>query len=259
MEGLRPTSSTPTNKVLRWLVVCLSLLSGSSFAEEGAFAPHMNVVEPFVEWRTGPAKGFPVFHVSEKGEWLEVLIRKTDWLKVRDQNGNEGWLRVSDVLSMHDANGELIRFTEPVFDDFSTRRWEAGVLSGQFDSAALNSAYLGYWMTNNLSLELWGSLVLGDSAETKLASINILHQPFPSWKFSPFFTLGTGMVFISPKATLSDEAKRDEETIHAGIGARYYLSDRYFIRMEVKDYKIFTNREQNEEATEWKIGLSIFF
>jgi hypothetical protein len=27
----------------------------------------------------------------------------------------------------------------------------------------------------------------------------------------------------------------------------------------VKDYKVFTTRSTNEEATEWKIGLSIFF
>ena len=223
------------------------------------FTPHLEVTSPFVEWRSGPAKGYPVFHVSEKGEWLQVSIRKTEWIKVSDKRGNEGWISVSDVLLMKDVNGETVNITEPVFDDFSTRRWEAGLMSGQYDSAALNTAYLGYWMTNNLSLELWGGQVLGDSAEIKIANLNILHQPFPSWKFSPFFTLGGGMIFISPKATLSNEAKRDEETIHAGIGARYYLSDRYFIRMEVKDYKIFTNRESNEEATEWKIGLSVFF
>jgi uncharacterized protein YgiM (DUF1202 family) len=238
-------------------------LSALAVAEETVvedlFIPHMQVTVPFVEWRSGPAKGYPIFHISEKGEWLEVSIRKTEWLKVKDVRGNEGWVSVDDVLSMTDINGEKVSISRPVFDDFSTRRWEAGLLSGQFDSAALNSGYLGYWMTNNISLELWGTFVLGDSADTVVVSVNALHQPFPSWKFSPFFTLGSGMVLINPKATLSDEAKRDEESIHVGIGARYYLSDRYFLRMEVKEYKIFTNRERNEEATEWKIGLSVFF
>ncbi|KZZ33564.1 SH3 domain-containing protein, partial [Oleiphilus sp. HI0117] len=226
-----------------WPVLASEAETREDHAGSTVFAPQLKVVLPFVEWRTGPAQGFPVFHISEKGEWLEVSTRKTEWLKVRDRKGNEGWLNIADVLQMEDANGETVKITEPVFDDFNTRRWEAGLMSGQFDKAALNSAYLGYWMTNNISLELWGSQVLGDSAEIKVASVNLLHQPFPSWKFSPFFTLGAGMVFISPKATLSEEAKRDEESIHAGIGARYYLSDRYFVRMEVKDYKIFTNRE----------------
>jgi Bacterial SH3 domain len=253
-------------KHLKISVLMLAVLvSGATLAEDAeqdsvnVFHAQLKVVEPFVNWRSGPAWGYPVVHIAEKGQELEIIIRKTDWLKVRDVSGNEGWLSIDDVLLMHDATGKLVSIKEPVFDDFNTRRWEAGLLGGQFDKAAVNSAYVGYWMTNNLSLELWASQVLGDSAEIKVASINLLHQIFPSWKLSPFFTLGAGKVFISPKATLSNEAKRSEDAIHAGFGARLYLDDRYFVRMEVKDYKIFTNRESNEEATEWKIGLSVFF
>jgi hypothetical protein len=100
---------------------------------------------------------------------------------------------------------------------------------------------------------------LGDASEIKVASLNVLHQPFPEWRLSPFFTLGVGQVFVSPKATFASEENRSEDMVQVGIGARYYVSNRYFIRMEVKEHKIFTNRETNEEATEWKIGLSVFF
>jgi uncharacterized protein YgiM (DUF1202 family) len=219
----------------------------------------VKVVEPFVEWRSGPAEGYPVFHVSEQGEWLGLLIRKTDWMKVNDEKGNEGWIRVSDLLKTYDSSGSLVSIVEPEFDDFSTRRWEAGLMHGEFDGAAVNAGYVGYWMTEHLSLELWGSQVLGDSSEILISNINLLHQPFPSWRFSPFFTIGAGQLFIDPKSTLAEAENRSEDIIHAGFGARYYIDNRYFIRMEVKDYKVFTNRETNEEATEWKIGLSVFF
>lgn len=219
----------------------------------------VKVVEQFIEWRTGPAQGYPVFHVSEKEEWLTILIRKTQWMKVRDAKGLKGWVKVEDILLTQDETGELVSMVEPEFDNFSTRRWEAGLMNGEFDSAAVNSAYIGYWMTGNLSVELWGSQVLGDSSEILIANVNLLHQPFPDWRFSPFFTIGAGQVFINPKATLATEKNRSEDTVHAGIGARYYISNRYFVRMEVKDYKVFTNRETNEEAIEWKIGLSVFF
>ncbi|HAZ88499.1 MAG TPA: hypothetical protein DCW82_05320, partial [Marinobacter adhaerens] len=33
----------------------------------------VQVTEPYVAWRTGPATGYPVFHTSEKGEWLTIL------------------------------------------------------------------------------------------------------------------------------------------------------------------------------------------
>lgn len=219
----------------------------------------LTVAEAYVDLRTGPATGYPIFHVSERGEKLTVISRKTDWIKVQDQSKREGWVSVSDVLKMHDAAGGLVQLEEPQFDDFSTHPWEAGLLAGNFDQAAVNSAYLGYWMTENLSLELWASQVLGDASESKLLNVNIVHQVFPRWRFSPFFILGAGQIFIKPKATLSNESDRTEDTLSVGIGARYYLSNRYFVRFEYKEYKIFTNRETNEEASEWKLGLSVFF
>ncbi len=219
----------------------------------------VKVVEPFVEWRTGPAQGYPVFHVSEQGEVLELLVRKTKWMKVQDKQGHQGWVAISDLLLMEDGSGELISIVEPRFDDFSTRRWEAGLMAGEFDSTSVNAAYAGFSMTNNLSLELWGSQILGDSSEIRILNINVLHQPFPEWRFSPFITMGAGKLFIKPKTTLVNQSSRSEDTMNIGLGARYYIDDRYFVRMEVKDYKIFTNRETNEEATEWKIGLSVFF
>ncbi len=228
------------------------------WAEEPA-AARIQVAEPYVEWRTGPAKVYPVFHASERGEWLTIKRRKTDWIKVSDAKGREGWLAVADVLLTKDGTGEQVSLVEPRFDDFSTRRWETGLMMGEFDSTAVNSAYMAYWMTENLSLELSASQILGSASELRLAHLNIVHQPFPQWRVSPFFTLGVGHIFIKPKATLVQSEERDSSTANAGFGLRYYVTDRYFLRMEVKDYKVFTKRETNEEATEWKIGLSVFF
>ncbi len=229
------------------------------FDSKGEQVLVLKVAEAFVNLRTGPATGYPVFHVSERGERLTVLSRKTDWIKVKDSTNREGWVAVTDIQKMHNESGANIILDEPKFEDFNTHPWEAGLLAGNFDQSAVNAAYLGYWMTDNISLELWASQVLGDASESKLVSFNIVHQVFPTWRFSPFFTLGAGKIFIKPKATLSNESARNEDTLNAGLGVRYYLSNRYFLRFEYKDYKIFTNRETNEEASEWKLGLSVFF
>lgn len=231
----------------------------SFFDEDSDQLLVLTVAEAFVNLRSGPASGYPVFHVSERGETLTVKSRKTDWIKVQDSDEREGWVSVGDIQKMHDAGGGLVILDEPKFEDFTTHPWEAGLLAGNFDQSAVNSAYVGYWMTENLSLELWASQVLGDASESKLLNINIVHQVFPTWRFSPFFTLGAGKILIQPKATLSNESERTEDTLSAGLGVRYYLSNRYFLRFEFKDYKIFTNRENNEEASEWKLGLSVFF
>lgn len=221
--------------------------------------PKVQVSEPFVEWRSGPAVGYPVFHTSEQGEWLQLLQRKTGWIKVRDERGREGWISVAAIAQTRDATGELVQLSVPSFEEFRNRRWEAGLMMGEFEGAAVTSAYGGYGMTRNLSAELWASQVLGSASELRLVNVNLVHQPFPHWRVSPFFTLGIGHIWVDPKVTLAEPEERDNTVGHAGLGVRAYITDRYFIRAEVKDYKIFTTRSTNEEATEWKIGLSIFF
>lgn len=220
---------------------------------------YVRVSEAFVNLRSGPGTGYPVFHISERNEALKILLRKTDWVKVEDESEIQGWIHIRDLLAMRNLSGTAVALQEPKFDDYTTHPWEAGLLAGSFEDSIVNSGYIGYWMTDNLSAELWASQVLGDASESRLFSVNLVHQIFPAWRFSPFFTLGAGKILIEPKATLSQENKRTEETLNAGAGFRFYLSDRYFLRMEVKDYKIFTDRANNEEAIEWKLGLSVFF
>jgi hypothetical protein len=254
------------NLAVAIVLACMMLFSKGVMAdwwwpwiEDERAIQMVQVAEPFVELRTGPADAYPVIHASEKGETLELLKRKTTWMKVRDMKGREGWVDIEDILLMNDLNGDIVSITAPRFDDFRTRRWEGGLMMGEYDSTAVNAAYIGYWMTENLSAELWGSQILGNQSEIRMLSVNLLHQPFPSWKYSPFFSLGLGEAYILPKETFIQPENTTETQMNVGIGMRFYITNRYFVRMEVKDYKIFTKEETNEEATEWKLGLSVFF
>lgn len=253
------------HRLAPWLVLlcCLSGMVQADWwwqnGEEEPPQPQVQVAEPFVALRSGPGAMYPVIHTSERGEWLTLHIRKTTWIKVSDDKGREGWVHVNDIQRAKDGRGRLVQLDAPRFDDFKTRRWESGLMMGEFDSTAVNAAYAGYWLTEHISAELWGSQILGTASEIRMFNLNLLHQPFSNWRVSPFFTLGFGHMFIKPKATLAQSEDRDDSTANVGLGLRYYVSDRYFLRMEVKDYKVFTSRESNEEATEWKLGLSVFF
>ncbi|WP_197466360.1 MULTISPECIES: SH3 domain-containing protein [unclassified Oleiphilus] len=243
----------------------LVFISQSAFADWWSWdgeeqAPQLvQVVEPFIEMRTGPADVYPVVHTAEQDEWLTILRRKTSWIQVKDGRQRQGWVHIEDILLTHDVSGEAVDITAPRFDDFKTRRWEGGLLMGEFDSFPVTAAYLGYWMTENLSAELWGSQVLGDFSEVRILSLNILHQPFPHWRYSPFFSLGAGEAYVKPKETFIQPENTEETQMNVGLGMRFYVTNRYFVRMEVKDYKIFTQEKSNEEAREWKLGLSVFF
>lgn len=246
------------------LVLLLGLPAGPVQAGDwwpfGASPPALvEVAGPYIEWRTGPAAGYPVVHASEQGESLTLLIRRTGWVKVRDRKGREGWVSVADLERSASAGGDGLDLGRSGFDDFRGRRWEGGLMLGDFEGARLLAAYGGYWMTENLAAELWLSQALGSASEILLVNAGIVHQPFPHWRISPYFTLGAGQVFINPKTTLARPDSRDNPSAHAGLGLRMYLADRYFLRAEVREYKIFTERDTNEEAIEWKLGLSVFF
>src|SRR5688572_28719502 len=55
------------------------------------------ISEPYLELSTGPGRGYPVFHVVERDASVDVLFRRTDWFKVRDEQGVEGWARANDL------------------------------------------------------------------------------------------------------------------------------------------------------------------
>lgn len=214
---------------------------------------------PYLEWRSGPGNGFPVVYASEEGDRIWLESQRTGWVKVRDDRGNEGWVSVSALAGTRDTEGQQPVVARADFAGFRDRQWEAGIQMGEFESSFLVSAYGGWQMTRNLSVELGAGQVLGNLAESRLLSAGLVHQAFPHWRVSPFFTVATGYIFIDPKASLAEPEERDHSVASAGVGLRAYIAGRYFIRAEVREHRIFTNRATNEEATEWKIGLSVFF
>jgi hypothetical protein len=217
------------------------------------------VADPFIELHTGPGRGYPKFHVIERGEQIEVLKQRTDWFKVRSDRGVEGWASVDSMSRTMQPDGRPAKIDNPDRDDFSERRREIGVMLGDFDGANAISAYVAWLFTPNLSAELSGTNLTGRFSNGWMANINIVHQPFPEWRISPFFTLGTGILQINPKATLVAAEDRTDQTAHAGLGLRAYVSKRLLLRAEYKSYVVFTSRDDNEEVGEWKAGFSFFF
>lgn len=217
------------------------------------------VAEPYLELRTGPARGYPVVQVVERGGRIEILKRRTDWYKIRAADGREGWVRREAMeLTLNDG-GEVMQFEENDFSDFESRRWEMGALTGDFAGANVISLYGGYALTANLSAELWISQALGSFSNSTYSSVNLLHQTFPDWRISPFFTLGAGVIRTSPNATLVETEDRTDEIAHAGLGIRAYINRHFLLRAEYKSYVVFTSRDENEEPNEWKAGFSFFF
>lgn len=217
------------------------------------------VTEPYLELHTGPGRGYPVFHVVPRDESVDVLFSRTDWFKVRTEHGVEGWARLRDVQKMVLADGTRFHVDLGDRPGFTDHRYEAGIFAGAYGGASLVSGYASYAFNRQLALEGAVGGFYGRYSNGYTGDIGLAHVLLPESRWSPFFTLGVGEVHTEPKATLVQASNRNESTAYVGGGIRLYLTRRFFLRAEYKAHWIFTKRNQNEEADEWKAGFAFFF
>lgn len=217
------------------------------------------VADPYLEMHTGPASGYPITHVIERGKQIKILKRKTDWFKIQTSKGKEGWVHISELSQTLTLDGKKTSFRNSNIEDFRKRDWEIGLMSGNFDGAASLTLFGNYYLNSTLSTEISFTQAIGNFSSSLLADINITAHPFPEWRFSPFFSLGGGIIDTSPSGTLVQTTDRQDPIGHVSLGANYYITKRFILRMEYNQYKVFTSRDDNEEVSEWKAGIAAFF
>jgi hypothetical protein len=253
-----------STRAARTLLLTAVLCGAAAFAAPAAawfddYQPTVVVAGPYLDLHTGPGRGYPVFHSALAGEELVILRRRTQWIEVRAARDVEGWVHESALRETRDASGRPPEVATYGLDRYAARRFEFGISTGDFDGAASLSARAGWSLTPNIQLELEGTQVLGDYSDALMGSGNIVMIPFPEWRVSPFFKIGTGIIKIEPQTTLVQSDDRTDEIVNAGAGANVYLGDRFVLRAEYQRHTVLTSRDDNEEVDQWKAGFSVFF
>ena len=217
------------------------------------------IQHPYIDVRSGPGRGYPIFHAVEKGDVITLKKRRTDWYKIETKKGVIGWVSRDKLNGSLTVDGELLSFDKPGWDEYINRKWEIGVLMGEFGGEDSYSVFAGYRWTPNISTELKYSDIFSNEGNATLYSLNIVHQPFTEWKLSPFFTLGTGELNVSPNTVLIQTTNDTANVMTVGGGFVYYLSRRLLLRAEYNDHTVLESTDNNEEVYEWKAGFSVFF
>ena len=256
---ITPSTSRSIRLLLTVLVVTLTQTLDTRIAQAAEEYRSVSVADPYLEMHTGPGKGYPVFHVVDRGDRIDILMRRTDWFQVRSPDGAEGWVDRAQMERTLVDTGSPIEFAEANQQDFTDSRWELGGLAGDFGGANIISIYGAYSLNPNVSVEVWGSQILGNFSNGWTASVNLTHETWPDWRISPFFTLGSGVIHTEPKPTIIQGEDRTDQVAHAGAGVRIYATRRFTLRAEFKSYVVFTSRDDNEEVEEWKVGFAFFF
>jgi Bacterial SH3 domain len=252
---LRRRSISTLRRPLALLLLVLPMLANAAHHE----LLQLFVTEPYLELHTGPGRGFPVTQVVSRGESVDVLFRRTEWYKVRTERGVEGWASEDSLLKTTLADGSPFHFERGNREGFRSHDWEFGVLAGDYGGASMIGGLATRSLTDNLAIELYVAQFLGDTYNGYIADLGLSHVFMPEWRCSPFVTLGTGVEQVEPKATLVAPIHKNYQTAYVGIGARYYLARRTFLRAEYRSHTVFTNGNSNEVETEWKIGFAFFY
>jgi hypothetical protein len=215
------------------------------------------VADPFLELRTGAGRGYPVTQVVRRGDPVRILKRRTDWFKVRDARGHEGWVhREQLAMTLVPGIGPLDA-SPPGTDAAGRYRWEAGVMAGAFEDDHVITAF-GSWAFNpHLAVELRVSQVFSYDLDAHLLALGLTHNFTPDWRVQPYLSIGTGFARIRPEEPPGETS--NDQLAYFGAGIKVPLSPRISFRAEFNEYVVFTERDDNEEIKEWKLGFAFSF
>ena len=115
--------------------ILLMLFMASFSAQAGKENQQVRVADPYVDMRTGPGRGYPIYHIAQRGAELELLSRRTDWVQVRLADGKEGWVDLRQMRRTLQEDGSNTEFNDGSMADYVDHRWEVGVMGGDFGRA----------------------------------------------------------------------------------------------------------------------------
>ena len=219
----------------------------------------VQVTDPFIELHTFPGRGYPIFFVAARGEWIAIELRHTDWYKVRTAGGKVGWVTRAQLQTTLAENGLQQQFADVAFDDYLARRVELGAGYGRFHQEPMIKFWLSYRLSDTLSIESTLGQVQGVFSGTTLWHVNLQAEPWSDQRFSPFAGIGIGRFHNIPNQSLVNFQPTNARMADAIVGAHYHLTDRFMIRVDYAIYTAFVSDQRSLEYRAATAGLSFFF
>ena len=219
----------------------------------------LTVTQAYAEMRTGPGRGYPVFYIVERSQTFTLLRGRTDWYLVETARGQRGWMHRLVVETAAGPGGERVMFGHTGHDQWLDRRVELGFAAGDFDGDPVFSARTGYRLGAHFVIEAQLSQAAGSFSSTTAYHANLQILPFPDQRITPHFGIGVGRIRNEPRSTLVDAVKVEEWAGSAGLGARAWLTRRFLVRTDLRQYVLTRDIDNNDAFTEMTLGFSVFF
>ena len=247
---------------LRCLFVALACAAAPALHAAEPAPPkteRLQVTEPFLEMHTGPGRGYPVFFVVEKSQWIVIELRRTDWYRVRADGGQVGWVHRKQLESTITAAGGTKSFRDLVLDDYLGRRLEFSGGWGRFKGEPMLKLGLQYRLADTVGAELTVGQVQGLFSGTDFWHVALTSEPWSDRRWSPYFAIGLGKFKNIPNSTLVDAAPTDAKLAQATVGLRWHITDRFTARLDWTMYSAFVSEQRTAEYRSITAGLGFFF
>ncbi len=245
--------------ILRHRLTLLLILILAPLSHSAAAAPlQLRIADPFIELHTGPGRGYPIFHVIERGEPVQILSRRTDWYKLSNGQGTEGWAERSQLARTLSQDGARIELARTGRGDYPTRRFEIGAVGGLISSDAAVGARAGVRIGRHFGAEAGFTHIAGDYANSQLFNLNLVLSPLPALALEPLLSAGVGHIRNTARPTLVDGRHTAQDGGNLGLGLRGFLGRNLALRADLRQHFIRLDRHE-ERLTEATIGISAFF
>ncbi|RFA38876.1 hypothetical protein [Alkalilimnicola ehrlichii] len=213
---------------------------------------------PLISTCIPPGRGYPIFHVFQRGDEVEIVSRRTQWLRLRNDSGIEGWTPIEDLGPLADTEGRPLTVRRIERTDYRSRRFEFGIVAGVLDNDGAAGVRLTYHLTALFAGELGYTHVPGTFSSTRVYNLNLVVSPFSHLNFEPVLTVGAGYFENVPRPTLVDGEPMDDSSANFGVGIRNYFSDNFLLRADIRHHIVFVD-DDNEGFTEATVGFAAFF
>ena len=227
-------------------VILVFFLNYNSFVS----ASEATVKSEFLEVFTAAGRGYPIFFVVENGESFKLLKRKTDWIKIKSQQGQVGWVSYKDYASS-------VYLSKPNIKKQAIKsKWEFGMAVGKFGSDDSFSAGMGYYIKPTVTVQAEYKKTIGEFSHTNMLTTSMMLQVKRKWVVSPFVLFGTGIMENIPRQSLVNGSVEKKNMFFGGAGINYIPYKRLNLRFTINNFYI---NKTERSYIDYRLGVYALF
>ena len=213
----------------------------------------------YVNIYSGPGRGYPVFDIVERREWIDIIQIHTDWFKVRLQDKKMGWAHKDDLSLSLSPSGEPLNFKQYIQQNYQNQRFEFGFSGGKLANRSTMGVRVAYRLNPFFTPEMSWLHASDQISSSTVYNLNILLHPFTLNRLSPYFTLGVGRFKTVPDDSIVNAITSNSDAVNVGTGIYYYLTSRFLLRLDYRNYFVYLSDNSLGSHQEWTAGFSFFY